>query len=99
MSTWTKRLSLATRSISSTGEEATFTARTQPGMPVTFTSFGLGEFTASGLQTVTVAADDAGDARARFRMSPGTVGNCLITAGCPVRASTLQFLVSNPESQ
>jgi hypothetical protein len=80
-----------------TGEQATFVARTEPGMPVTFTSFGLGEFTASGLQTVTVAADGAGEARASFRASAGTVGNCLITAGSPVRAGTLQFLVTIPE--
>ena len=80
-----------------TNTEATLAARTEPGMPVTFTSFGLGQFPASGMQTVTVAADDQGVARAQFRVTPGTVGSCLITAGSPVVSSTIQFLISIPD--
>lgn len=82
-----------------TNTEATLAARTEPGMPVTFTSFGLGQFPASGLQTVTVAADEQGVARAQFRVTPGTVGSCLITAGSPVVSSNIQFLISIPESK
>lgn len=80
-----------------TNAEATLAARTEPGMPVTFLSFGLGQFPASGLQTVTVAADEQGVARAQFRVTPGTVGSCLITAGSPVVSSNIQFLISIPE--
>ncbi len=80
-----------------TNTEATLAARTEPGMPVTFTSFGLGQFPASGMQTVTVAADDQGIARTQFLVTPGTVGSCLITAGSPVVSSTTQFLISIPE--
>ena len=80
-----------------TNTEATLAARTEPGMPVTFTSFGLGQFPASGMQTVTVAADDQGIARAQFLVNPGTVGSCLITAGSPVVSSTIQYLISIPE--
>lgn len=81
-----------------TNGEATLAARTEPGMPVTFTSFGLGEFPASGLQSISVAADEHGVARAQFRVTPGTVGSCLVTAGSPVRANTLNFLISIPET-
>lgn len=75
------------------GGSVTLQARTAPGMPVSFTSQGLGEFPASGLATVTVPADAAGLAQAEFRASPGTVGTCLIIAGSPVRAGTVSFLV------
>lgn len=81
-----------------TNGEATLAARTEPGMPVTFTSFGLGEFPASGLQSISVAADEHGVARAQFRVTPGTVGSCLVTAGSPVRANTLNFLITIPEA-
>lgn len=81
-----------------TNGEATLAARTEPGMPVTFTSFGLGEFPASGLQSISVAADEQGIARAQFHVTPGTVGSCLVTAGSPVRANTLNFLITIPEA-
>ncbi len=81
-----------------TNAEAVLAARTEPGMPVTFTSTGLGEFPDSGFPSITVAADDAGIARARFRVTPGTVGSCQIIAGSPAVAGTTTFLVSIPES-
>lgn len=81
-----------------TNGEATLAAQTEPGMPVTFTTFGLGEFPASGLQSVSVAADEQGIARTQFRVTPGTVGTCLVTAGSPVRANTLNFLITIPEA-
>ncbi len=76
------------------GGEADLAALTEPGLPVTFTSFGLGAFTGSGLASITVAADADGVATARFRITPGTVGKCLIIAGSPVRAGTISFLVT-----
>lgn len=80
-----------------TGAMVSLRARTEPGMPVSFTSQGLGEFPASGQSAVTVAADAQGEAVAEFRASPGTVGHCLIIAGSPVRAGTVEFLVSIQE--
>ena len=81
-----------------TNEETVLAARTEPGMPVTFTSFGLGMFPMSGQSSVTVAADSEGIARTPFRVTPGTVRNCLIVAGSPVCAGTLQFLIAIPET-
>jgi hypothetical protein len=77
-----------------TGGSVQVQAQTAPGMPVSFTSQGLGEFPASGQSAITVAADAAGVATAVFRASPGTVGHCLIIAGSPVRAGTVTFLVN-----
>ena len=75
------------------GQRVVLQARTEPGFPISFTSMGLGTFVASGLTTVTAAADADGVARADFAITPGTVGYVQITAGSPVRAGTLQFLV------
>jgi len=80
-----------------TGNTAVLSASTEPGMPVTYTSFGLGSFDGSGLHSISVAAGADGIAHASFRVTPGTVGSCLITAGSPVRANTLQFIISIPE--
>lgn len=74
------------------GGLVTLAVQTDPGMPVSLTSFGLGAFV-NGMSTVTVPADANGQATAVFQITPGTVGNCLITAGSPVRAGTVQFLV------
>ncbi len=66
--------------------------RTEPGMPCTYTSWGLGSFD-SGLQTITVAADEQGIAEARFTASKGTIGDCPIMCASPVRGGTIRFLV------
>ena len=71
----------------------TLSVQTDPGMPVSLTSFGLGAFQGSDVSAVTVQADANGVAQAVFQITDGTVGNCLITAGSPVRAGTVQFLV------
>ena len=67
-------------------------ATTAPGMPVTFTSFGLGAF-ANQQASITVAADIDGVATVEFRAPPGTEGPCPIHAASPVRGGILQFLV------
>lgn len=76
------------------GEVARLQAQTDPGMPVTFSSQGLGEFPASKDTSITVAADANGLAVADFTAPPGTVGQCLVVAGSPVRGTTATFLVS-----
>jgi hypothetical protein len=80
-----------------TGGSVELKAQTDPGMPVSFTSQGLGLFPASGLSAVTVQADADGLATATFQVSPGTVGHCLVIAGSPSRAGTIQFLVTIQE--
>jgi hypothetical protein len=67
-------------------------ARTEPGMPVSFFSYGLGRFD-SDQTAISVAADATGVARARFTASAGTVGECGISAASPVRGGVLHYLV------
>lgn len=74
------------------GGTCVLAARTEPGMPVTYLSYGLGRF-ASGYTTITVAADAAGVARAAFTAVDGTVGTCPISAASPVRGGVLQYLI------
>jgi hypothetical protein len=71
--------------------------RTDPGMPATFTSWGLGSFD-SGFPTITVAADEQGIAEARFTASKGTIGDCPIVCASPVRGGTIRFLVRVDEN-
>lgn len=80
-----------------TGGSVGLRAQTAPGMPVSFTSQGLGQFPASGQSAITVQADAAGVATAEFLASAGTVGHCLIIAGSPVRAGNVSFLVTIQE--
>lgn len=68
-------------------------AKTEPGMPVTFFSYGLGQF-ASGYTAISVAADASGIARATFVAVDGTVGSCAISAASPVRGGVLHYLVT-----
>lgn len=76
------------------GERARLQVQTDPGMPVSCTSQGLGEFPASGQSAVTVPADAQGVATIEFLASAGTVGHCLLIASSPVRASQVQFLIT-----
>ncbi len=68
-------------------------AQTDPGMPVTFTSLGLGVFPLTGLTSQTVIADANGLAVAPFGIDEATVGTVLVIAGSPVRAGTASFLI------
>ena len=80
-----------------TGKRVVLQAKTEPGMPVSFTSQGLGTFVATGLTAVTAAADQDGIARTEFAITPGTTGYVQITAGSPVRAGTIQYLITVTE--
>lgn len=66
--------------------------QTIPGGPVTFTSFDLGSFD-NGLNSITVAADDQGEARALFLGTPATTGVVNILAGSPVASGQIHFVV------
>jgi hypothetical protein len=75
------------------GQSVVLRARTEPGAPLSITSFGLGVFPANGQTSISVQADAEGVASAEFGITTGTAGNVNLTAGSPVRAGTLQFLV------
>ena len=87
------------RALTSSGHEAPqgqwvdLIVRGEPGMPVTFNSFDLGEFP-NQLTTITVAADTNGVARTRFRGTPGTQATCDILCASPVCSGQLRFKVN-----
>ncbi|MBA2480706.1 MAG: hypothetical protein H0V44_08590 [Planctomycetes bacterium] len=74
------------------GQSCILRVKTEPGMPATFASSGLGSFE-SGFPTITVAADEQGIAEARFTATKGTIGDCPIICASPVRGGTIRFLV------
>lgn len=64
----------------------------RPNAPVTFTSFDLGRF-ANGLTTITVQADEKGQATAEFTASEGTIENVNVLAGSPTTSGQVLFSV------
>lgn len=74
------------------GEAVTLRVRSVPNMPVTFTSFDLGQFE-NRLTTVTVEADAEGVAEASFTGTPGTIGDANILAASPAATGTVKFIV------
>ena len=75
------------------GESVPLEVEVPPRMPVTFTSFDLGEFQ-NRLTTITVAANDGGAAVGRFTASSGTVNYVTILAASPVTSGQIQFVVN-----
>lgn len=78
-------------------DQVIIAARTAPGMPVTFTSFGLGAFPVNGLTSLTVQADAMGLAKAVWAATPGTIGAVKIVSGSPVRAGNATYLINVQE--
>jgi len=74
-------------------EWITFTIQTEPGMPVSMTSFDLGLFE-NQLTATTVKADERGIANIKFSGPPGTFGDVNILASSPVCSGTLRFIVN-----
>lgn len=74
------------------GESVALTAEADPGMPVTFYSSKLGQFS-NKLTSITVRADDKGIATTTFTASPGTYGDIDIIAGSPTREGNASYLV------
>ena len=79
--------------VARTGDIIRLSAKTKPGAPVSWTSNGLGEFKRTGVSSISEPSDQDGIASADFRLTKGTVGNVLITAGSPVCGSTLTYLI------
>jgi cytoskeletal protein RodZ len=67
-------------------------ARTEPGMPITFTSLDLGRF-GNQLVSQTAIADAQGIAAVAFFAGPGTIDGVRILAGSPVASGQIQFQV------
>ena len=65
----------------------------KPGMPVTFTSLDLGQFS-NQLTSVTVLANEKGIAEAEFIATPGTISDVRIIAASPVTSGQSRFIVN-----
>ncbi len=74
------------------GEWVILRVQAVPEMPVTFTSFDLGEFE-NRLTTITVEADASGFAHASFTAPPGTFGPTRILAASPVTSGQVRLTV------
>jgi len=75
------------------GDRLRLSARTLPGMPVTWTTLGFGEFASTGQGTVTVAADASGVAHTEFRCTNDVVGAISIQAASPVCGNSISYLI------
>jgi hypothetical protein len=64
-----------------------------PLSPVSFTSFDLGAFQESKLNSVTVQADKQGIAAVTFVATPGTLNDANILAGSPLSSGQVKFVV------
>lgn len=84
--------------VAPTGSVIRLSARTQPHMPVTWTSLGHGAFAATGQASISVAADANGIASAVFRLTEEVSGSVLITAASPVCGNTLSYLIRVAEA-
>ncbi len=82
------------------GEEITLRVSGEPGQPVTFTSFDLGQFE-NKLTTMTVVANDQGVAEAKFQGPPGTIDDVAIMAASPVMSGQVRLTVhvTMPETE
>lgn len=65
----------------------------KPGMPVTFTSLDLGQFS-NQLTSVTVLVNEKGIAEAEFFATPGTIADARIIAASPVTSGQSRFIVN-----
>lgn len=74
------------------GESVRLRVKAQPGAPVTFTSFDLGAFE-NRLPSITVAANDKGEAEAAFTGIPGTHNMVNILAASPMASGVQRFQV------
>lgn len=80
------------RQIALQGDWVELSIRAQPGAPVTFTSFDLGQFE-NELASITVQADSNGVAKTRFVGSSGTINDVNILAGSPTSSGQVRFVV------
>ena len=74
------------------GESARLRVRAAPKSPVSFTSFGGGQFQ-NQTNAITVRANDRGIGEVKFFASPGAVGNIEILAGSPTSTGQIRFLM------
>lgn len=78
------------------GGNVDLAVRGTPSAPVTFTAFDGGVFE-NQLASITVRADDKGEAHATFTATPGTIDDVNVIAGSPMASSQARFVVKvNP---
>lgn len=75
------------------GETVPLRVRALPGMPVTFTSFDLGQFE-NQLTSITVKADRYGIATVKFTGTTGTINDVSILAASPSTSGQARFVVT-----
>lgn len=75
------------------GDEVKLKVRSAPKAPVTFTSFDMGTFKESKLNSVTVRADKLGLAETTFVGTKGTLNDVRILAGSPMTTGQVKFTV------
>ena len=75
------------------GESVALRVKSVPNMPVTFTSFDLGQFE-NQLTSMTVEANAQGMAEVKFFGTPGTINNVNILAASPVASGQVKFVVN-----
>lgn len=75
------------------GETVRLTVAATPSAPVTFTSFGMGQFENS-LTSITVVANKEGKASAVFTASTGTKNEIKVMAASPVMSDQVTFVVN-----
>jgi hypothetical protein len=75
------------------GESVKLSVKATKLSPVTFTSFGMGQFE-NHLSSTTTIADADGVASAIFLASTGTIGEVPILAGSPLDSGNVRFVVA-----
>jgi hypothetical protein len=80
----------------SRGTPVELKVKAAPGAPVTYHSSDLGAFD-NQLTTITVRSDEQGVAVAQFHATPGTIGDCNITAASPMCSGRINFFVTIEE--
>ncbi len=80
------------------GEAVRLRVLTEPGAPVSWTSFDLGAFD-NHLPLITKAANEEGWAEATFTATTGTTGTVNILAASPVASGRVEYVVTIQEPQ
>jgi len=75
------------------GKKVELKVKAKAGMPVTFSSLDLGQFS-NTLTSETVVADSEGFATVHFHGVQGTIADTNILCSCPVTSGQLKFIVN-----
>jgi len=76
------------------GESVKLRVQAKPNYPVSFCSFDGGTFKETGLNSITVQANEVGVAEVTFVGSPGTINECNVLAGSPMASGQVKYMVN-----